>query len=148
MNQKQVAALKYLIYKSKDASELSKQVMVYLINQSMGFTKEVAISFLGGMYGYSDKEARGIVYGVHGMQSSNGSTHLDAMMKLANCNLNFSHHQGCYENETFNSGKSVSGTVWLSNHPYGHKTKKLIVLPTPEKRIIQKINLEKNGLYR
>ena len=147
MTEIQIAALKYLIAKSKDASELSKQVMFYLIDQSEGFSKEVAISFSGRTGDYSNEEAMDIVFGVHDMESSNGSTHLDALMKLSGCVFTFSQHGGHYKKGIFNA-RTTGGTVWLSKNNYGHNTNELIILPTPKKDEIQKINLKKNGLYK
>ena len=52
----QIAALKYMIFASKDGTDLSKRAMAFLIDQSEGLTKEVCLTLVADREGYTAEE--------------------------------------------------------------------------------------------
>lgn len=136
---KQIEALKYLVAKSKDGSDLAKRVIFFLIDQSQGLTEEVSISFIQDRGGFTREELSSVAHAVGSFTSSNGSTHLHALMSLMGAELNFSLHYGhCDELGAFSAEgmfgerpKNAPGhendrkmpcryTFWLSKNDYGH----------------------------
>jgi hypothetical protein len=78
----QINALKYLIFVSKDANKMTKQVCFALINASGKLTKPVR---------FPTKE-KSIAYGVHDMCSSDLDTHLTEILAVMGTDFNFDSH--------------------------------------------------------
>ena len=84
----QIAALKSIIYRSKDGNELAKQVMAFLIDSSEGLTKEVYLSLIPNR-GYDASEIIDASHGIHDMESENCSTHINTILCAMGSELNF-----------------------------------------------------------
>lgn len=162
---RQISALKYLIANSKDSKDILKQLLFYLIDGSNGLTEEVSLTLTEGQYGYTKESVNTAAYGLGNMTSCGGSTHLDAMMKLAGVELNFSVHYGHYEAGKLNTEGMFPGygdlapghendrenmplryTFWLARGSYGH-TGQGKPLVTPSLEELSAIDLKKTGLY-
>lgn len=136
---KQIAALKYLIAKSRDGSEMAKRVIFLLIDQSQGLAEEVSVTFTQDKDGYTQEEISNVAHAVGALSSSNGSTYMDELMKLMGAKLTFSLHYGHYDESGKYSTEGQFGerpqnapghendrkmpvryTFWLSMNDYGH----------------------------
>jgi hypothetical protein len=164
---KQIAALKYLIFKSKDGNELSKRVLAFLIDSSEGLTKDVCLSLVAGREGYGAEEIHGAADGAYNMQSCDGTTHLDQVFYVMGSELGFSYCYGDFDStradDPFNNdgqfagvplstvsrpglaaeGMPVRFTFWLSKGNYSRDAE--LVVATRED--LESINLKKPGLY-
>lgn len=87
--QEQVAALKYLIVKSKDAEESAKRLLIWMINHSRRLTKRVYVDINCERGKISTQKARSIINGVDAIKSGNGNTHLNEIMKAMGSQLGF-----------------------------------------------------------
>jgi len=108
--EKQIKALKYLVFKSKDAGPETKKACLALIDASQGLTKPVFFT------GYS----KDIYDGAHGIISGQGTTHLNQVMKVLGTEFVFSSHDGFFTAPgQFQSGSRIgekhTRTLWLSS---------------------------------
>ena len=164
---KQIAALRYMIFNAKNGTELSKRVLAFLIDQSEKLTKEICLTLVANREGYTADEISDAAYGVHGMKSCNGTTHLDQIFHVMGSKFGFSYHYGDYDpariDDPFNSAGQFAGcgvrsvtdpelvregmplryTFWLSKKNYSRQA--ALVIATREE--LEQINLEKPGLY-
>ena len=161
---KQLAALKYLITKSKHGNDAGKRLYWYLIDRSAGLTKEVCVTLTEGKEGYSTKEIQELARSLDGMTSSNGTTHLDAIMNAIGSNFSFNFHYGHFDrNGKFDTSGMFAGasvglvldpklarlnvplsyTFWLAPGFYSGSAKRIKV--TRQK--LETIDLSKPGLY-
>lgn len=77
---KQIAALKYLIFRSKDGANITKRLLAFLINHSMGLTRGVYVNLVGSLNGFSARTIQQAAFGLHDMQSCNGTTHIGQVL--------------------------------------------------------------------
>ena len=164
---KQIAALKYMIFRAKNENEISKRVLAFLIDQSEGLTKEVCISLVADREGYTAEEIRAAGHGVGSMESGNGSTHVHELLDAMGSELNFSVHYGDFDSsrsdDPFISDGQFAGwsrhqvtrpglvredmpmryTFWLSKKNYSRQA--TLVGATRQK--LEQIDLAKPGLY-
>ena len=164
---KQIAALRYMIFKAKDGTELSKRVLAFLIESSEGLTKDVCLSLVADREGYTRDEIRDAGQGVGGMASSNGTTHLDQILNVLGSELVFSVHYGDFDptrlDDPFNSDGQFAGwhfsqvsdagliregmplryTFWLSKESFSLQA----TLVVTTRAALEQINLERPGLY-
>lgn len=165
--QKQISALKYFIYKSKDCPDLTKRVVWYLIDQSAQLTEEVCLTLYADCLVWQRDEVEQAARGMHDLQSSNGTTHLHALLSLMGCDLDFSYHYGDYDptrsDDPFSSAGQFAGwdrskvqdddviregmplryTFWLARDSYS-RTAKLVF---PKRVELETIDLASPGLY-
>ena len=165
---KQIAALKYMIFKSKDGTELSKRVLAFLIDYSMGLTKEVCLTLMEGRDGYTAEEIDKAARGVGAMASSNCCTHVQELLHVMGSDFHFSVHYGDFDpgrtGDPFSSNGMFPGldvsqvprpelviegmplryTFWLAREYYSRKS--ALVVPTFEQ--LDRIDLKKSGLYQ
>ena len=164
---KQIAALKYMIFIAKNGTDLSKRVLAFLIDQSEELTKEVCLTLMADREGYTADEVNAAAHGMHGMESCNGTTHLDQILHAMGSEFSFSVHYGDFDpnrpDDPFNTDGMFAGcdrsqvtrlglilegmplryTFWLSKQEYSRQAK-LVVAVREE---LEQINLEKPGLY-
>jgi hypothetical protein len=131
----QINALKYLIFKSKDADLETKKICFALIDASERFTKPVY--FTSNM---SDES-----YGTHNMVSANGSTHLTEILQAMSTEFIFSTHQGFFASVgnfvcIMKNGEKNTLTIWLSNTRYDNSAVEI------KKEDVEKLEL-KDPLY-
>lgn len=165
VTEKQFTALKYLICVSEDGNDLMKRILVFLIDQSEGLTKEVCLTLQDGREGYSGEEIHKAA--INGMFSSNGNTHLNELMILMGSELDFSLHFGDFdptrEGDPFNTDgqfpgfpkESVAGgdeglvrkdmptryTFWLSRGSYSRDASPVVAT----RKKLEKIKLENSS---
>lgn len=166
--EKQIAALRYMIFNAKDGTELSKRVLAFLIESSERLTKEVCLSLVADREGYTADEISAAGYGVGNMESCNGTTHIDQILHAMGSELGVSVHYGDFDpartDDPFNSDGQFTGwdrsrvsrpgqiregmplryTFWLSKQDYSRQA--TLVVATREE--LEQINLKKPGLYR
>ena len=161
---KQFAALRYMIFNSTDGTELSRQILAFLIDQSKGLTKEVVLTLVAGREGYSALEINQAAYGVERMESCRCSTHTGELFKLMGSEFSFSVHYGGYDPSRAGDPFSSDGllkrpselrrlgatpevspryTFWLSRDQYSRKAKLVVA----NREVLERINLKKPGLY-
>ncbi len=119
ISQKQINALKYLIFKSEDARDWARKILLALIDASKGLTKPVY--FTGNL---------NEVY-MEDMFCTHHSTHLHEVVKLTGSKFKFSHHDGYFSctgkfKPCNHPKKGNLHTVWLSTEKYDKKAKKLV----------------------
>lgn len=127
INKKQVDALKYLILRSKDASELTKKILFFLLEQSNLLRKAVYTSVVETKDGFSKENAIETYNGVHDMKSSQAFTHLNEIMVAMGSDFLFYVHAGAYQadGEFKEYEKILSYTVWLSDKRYDGTAKRI-----------------------
>src|SRR3989344_7938377 len=141
---KQIKALKYLMFKSRDGNDLVKRILVFLINSSKELTEQVSVSLMEDREGYSRDEVGEVGHGLHDMISSNGSTHLNELMTAVGTELHFSSHFGHYNERAifetagqFSGGYPMRYTFWLAKRSYGHSG--VVTGLTASREILDKI---------
>ena len=148
---KQIASLKYLIFRSKIASVTAKQLVALLIDPSEKLTREVHITLNQDQNGYTEEEVRQIGRSVDTFNSCNCDTHLTQILHAMGAELGFSLHYGHYRGNSFDtSGQfdgsaSMSYTFWLAKEMYGrgYEGKEIFVA----REDIEAIDISKPGLY-
>src|SRR3989344_927969 len=164
----QIAALKYMIFASKDGTDLSKRAMAFLIDQSEGLTKEVCLTLVADREGYTAEEIDALMSGVSTMESSVRTTYLNELLLVTGSGFKFDIHYGdfdpCRSGDPFSCAGQFAGarvgsqvldpalaregmplryTLWLSKSRYSRQAA-LVVAGRNE---LEQINLEKPGLY-
>lgn len=162
----QIAALKYLIFNSKDGNDLVKQVMALLIDKSEGLTKSVCFSLVENREGYSAKEISDVAYSFGSMQSANCTTHIDQVLRAMDSELVFSVHYGDFDpnrKDKFSNDGQFEGldeslvatpgsvlkgmpmryTFWLAKSAFFLDAEHIEM----SKEALEEINLNKPGLY-
>ena len=155
----QIAALKYVIFKSKKDNDLAKRILALLLDKSEGLTKHVYITLQQDREGYSAEEVNAAAHAVDGMCSCNGNTHLNELLQIAGSALVVSLHYGDYpaggiKFSTRGQFTSVEGssdpplryTFWLEDDLYGRSRKTRTEIRT-DRGELEKIDLKKPGLY-
>lgn len=94
---KQVAALRFIIFKSREGTDLTKRILAYLIDQSHGLTKEVCLTLIEGRDGFAYDDIDQAARSLGPMQSLGGALHLPEIMKAMNCGMIFSVHYGDFD---------------------------------------------------
>jgi len=147
INDRQTDALRYLIFKSKDGTTISKQVLVFLVAKSRLFTQSVCMSLVADREGFTDDEIRDAAHGVDRMLSSVCNTHLGYVLDAMGTDFNFCIHYGDYDpnrhGDPFNCDGQFAGlavkqvndpglvrenlpmryTFWLATGVYSRKAK-------------------------
>ncbi len=91
---RQITALRYLIYRSTNGTELSKRILFLLIEASVNFTQEVCLTLVEDREGFTGTEIHEAALGLGAMQSSNCSTFLDQILIAMGSPFCFSVHYG------------------------------------------------------
>ena len=94
---KQIAALKYMIFNAEHGADLSKRVLAFLIDQSERLTKEVCLTLVADRERYTAEEIRNAGHEMGAMSSSNCTTHLAELLRVTGSELNFSYHYGDFD---------------------------------------------------
>lgn len=143
MNEWQMRALEDRIRHSKDATPFGKRVIIWLLRQTDGLTKPVALSMPAHFCGGSAREVQN---SAHDMLSTNGTTHLTQCVILRQTEMGLEHHSGRYRqpgeqlpiDRLVGDPKSGFGhfddgarTIWWSLFYYDHGAARL-ALPTIE----------------
>ncbi|MBI5045270.1 MAG: hypothetical protein HZC02_05070 [Candidatus Levybacteria bacterium] len=154
---KQIAALKYLIFHSKQGKPLSKQILAFLLDGSKNLTREVYVT-LWPISEYTPKEVRDSAIGIDAMKSPNGSTHLNEVMDAMGTEFGFDIHYGHFHEGDFITAGQFPGlpsrechpfglparyTFWCSPHRYSDTAEPLLVTRAE----LEAIDLKKPGLY-
>lgn len=85
----QISALRWIIFHSKDGNELTKRIMVFLIDSSERLTKEVYISLAPDREGYNTSEIIIASHNIHNMNSDNCSTHINTILRAMGSEFRF-----------------------------------------------------------
>jgi hypothetical protein len=162
ITEKQIAALRYLIFRAKPDNKLIKQVLVYLLEKSGGMREQVYLSLHQDREGYTGEEISRAAIALHAFESCNGNVHLDQIMIAMGTDFQFSTHYGHYETPggTFITKGLFPGapnrpddsrddplryTFWLAKGSYGRAGGEIEVRVS--RGDLEKINLDKPGLY-
>src|SRR3989344_7416148 len=164
---KQIAALKYMIFNAEHGADLSKRVLAFLIDQSERLTKEVCLTLVADRERYTAEEIRNAGHEMGAMSSSNCTTHLAELLRVTGSELNFSYHYGDFDptraEDKFNCDGQFAGhmesqvvhpglvrkgmplryTFWLSKENYSRQA----TLVVATRKELEQINLQKPGLY-
>lgn len=168
LTDKQISALRYLIFKSKDGNELTKKILAFLVEQSHGLSEEVCLTLVEDREGYTAEEIRDAAVGVDEMLSSNRRTHLHEILQAMGRNFRFCIHYGDYDptrdGDPFNSDGQFAGatkeqvggevnllregmpirfTFWCAKDFYS-RTAKLVKVT---REFLDQIDIAKPGLY-
>ena len=150
ISNKQIAALKYLIFNAKQTSNLAKQILAFLIDQSKGLTEEVYLTITVSE-NYTGKEIRRHALDMDNMFSCGSTTHLNEIMAAVGTDFCFSLHYGSFDgNGRFDtkgqfddSNVPLRYTFWCGKGFYS-KTAKATSISRVE---LESIDLKKPGLY-
>src|SRR3989338_5663853 len=99
---------------AKDGVELSKRILIFLIDQSEGLIKDVCLTLVADHNGYTAEEILKAAYGMGAMQGANGTTHLLELFCLMGEEIpKSSFHYGDYDpsrkGDPFNSAGMFAG---------------------------------------
>lgn len=154
MDKKQTAALKYMICMAKNEPELSKRVLLFLIDRSRGLTKEVCLSIAEGEFTADEISEAGI--GVGNMQSVSGTTHINQLLAVGGTKLSFSVHYGHIDPFKKGTGrlnttgqmseiaKPMRYTWWLADKYYSSRAR----LVRTDRSVLDVISLDKDGYFK
>ncbi len=136
---RQIKALKYLIWQSDEATGLTKQLLYFLIDASKGLLEPVSVSIFEGVDEFTSIDLEEITDGFIRITSSNCSFHQHALLTAMGSPLEFSQHYGHYEKNGIFSSEGQFGrtpqnapgheddrsmprrfTFWLAEQSYGH----------------------------
>ncbi|MBI3618539.1 hypothetical protein HY213_00715 [Candidatus Peregrinibacteria bacterium] len=135
LNDQQVAAIELLIAQSPDATEKTKQALIWLIRQTNNLARSVAASFR------PEQNGTEIGCGAHQMVSDGCTTHLSQRLGLTGTPMHVSHHAGRYMEGIFQSQTyDGSYTVWVSREGKFYDRNAEVLLPDME--AIEKICLD------
>lgn len=154
---KQIAALKYMIFISKDGREMAKKILFCLINKSERLTKDVYFTLTQKEDWLNREEVDRNARSVGAMQSVNCSTHLNEIMEVLGADLRFSVHYGHFSSVgSFNTeGMFPSAregdradapmryTFWLARKLYSRSATEVAV----SRAELDAIDLKEHGLY-
>ena len=141
----QIAALKWLILKSQDGTDLAKRAIWYLIDQSNGFQDEVCFSLEADREGFTGTEITKMAFAIEGMLSGNCSTHLDEILEAMVTGFSVSVHSGKFLSVPGDNPLDLTRyTFWLSRKLYSQEAK-LIRVTRPG---LESIDLVEPKLYR
>ncbi len=166
ITEKQIAALRYVIFKAKNGTELTKRILALLIEKSENMTKEVCVTLVEYREGYTKQEIDDAAHGLGAMKSCNCTTHINEIMHVLGSGFRFSVHYGDFDptrKKRFCSSGIFSGfpkdvvpmegltqeglpmryTFWLSKECCSEEA--TYVATTREE--LEKFNLGKSGLY-
>jgi hypothetical protein len=168
LQEEQIAALKYLIFRAKNGNcDLSKRILTLLIDKSERLTKDVCISLVDNREGYSGEEIENAAVGIDNMLSSLGTTHLDQILHAMNSAFSFRFHYGDYDSsrqdDPFNNDGQFPGwpkdkvqaeglvlegmptryTFWLSRVPYSRVAEAITI----SREELDQVDITKSGLY-
>jgi hypothetical protein len=130
-NGKQIAALKYILFKSLEQGNLFKQVVSTLLDHSKGLTRSVAIK-LEANKGYDRKELRQLYRDCSVATSCGCRTHINELVAITGSDLRFSYTEddtGCQLGFWTRRGMRKPRNIEVSRSK------------------LQKVDLSKPGLY-
>lgn len=168
MNSTQIAALKYLIFKSPNAGEMLKKLLALLIDRSENLQKEVCVTLVENEHGFTAEEIGVMARDMNGLHSCNGQTHLNECMALSGSGFTFSVHYGDFDASrepkdrlnndgqfegfptsqvvnprTLIAGTPLRYTFWLARENYSDSAESVTLV----RYEIDEIDLKKPGLY-
>ncbi|HEY4515039.1 MAG TPA: hypothetical protein VJJ22_02670 [Candidatus Paceibacterota bacterium] len=88
----QLEALEEFISLSKDATDFAKRVIMWLLQKTNGLTEQVFVFLPVEKYG--EKRVEEVQNGAHGMNSFNGSTHLNSFLHGMGSKFHLGHGYG------------------------------------------------------
>ncbi len=156
---RQIAAIKYLIFHAKEGSPLVKRILAFLLDQSQGLTKEVYLTLESGQ-DYTDDEVHENAVTMNGLQSVNCQTHLNEIMSAVGAGFEFSVHYGYFDKpghfSTLGQFAGLPGphfndplgiptryTFWCAYRSYSYTASPVLA----SRSELEAIDLEKPGLY-
>ena len=119
----QVAFLEFLIWKSKNASDIAKQYVIWLLRQCLARKENVCISL------NAEQQGELVGTGVHDMESGNGTTHITELFRLAGLPCVTSFHSGHFLKDEAPKGSGWY-TIWISDRDYARDS--TLLHPKPE----------------
>lgn len=112
INKKQLAALKYLIMKSSDSNEFVKKVCFFLLDESHLLDRTLTMR-INEDEKYSVEFLKQASYGIHDMNSSNGSTFLQEIFTAMDSPFSFGFNTGFLPNAD-DPNRKYYVNIWLS----------------------------------
>ncbi len=148
---RQLAAFKYLISQSRDASVLGKRLVLILLEKSERFTKEVCVTLESGLPekgGYLGSELDDMMESLCEMSSDAGSTHIDGLLAVLGVDFVFSSHDGVFKMNTEMSAperrrESTCYTFWLAKKLYSRDAIRVFI----DRKEFEWVDLTRPGLY-
>lgn len=164
---KQIAALRYLIFRSKIENVAIKRILSCLIDNSDKLTKGVCLTLIEDREGYNANEIEAIIRDLSAMESATGTTHINEILYAMGSNLKFSTHYGDFDptrvGDPFNNDGQFTGfdrtqvsrddlirqgmplryTIWFAKENYSPHA----ALVTINREQMEQIDIKKPGLY-
>lgn len=128
LSESQMQLLCDKIRQSNDATPLAKQVVLWMLKQTQGMTKPVALGFPGILHKIGCQTA----IGVHDMNSCNGGTFLHEFLKKMNTTLFFSSYGGIFLHASGKQQKSRKAYIILISNQWCLSGKETILKYDPE----------------
>jgi hypothetical protein len=129
---RQIAALKYLVFHSKEIGNTCKRVIATLLDESAGLTKPVKIRFEANTQGFSEKELLALFHDFSVATSCGCKTYLNELLSIAGNDLHFSYGGSLVDYEC---------GLWRRK---GKKEPRVIEVTRSE---LDQIDLSRPGLY-
>lgn len=166
--EKQIAALKYLIYKAEVRDPRVKQIFGLLIDESKGLTEEVCLTLTEGADGYSAEEIDEIAHSQSQLVSANGTALISEVLQAMGSDFQISVHYGNFDPnrkkrpldtsgmfsgydrsqvddpDLLKEGMPMRYTFWVAKGFYSRSAR--LVKATRE--MIENVDLNRPGLYK
>lgn len=115
---RQMKELEKLVFSSRDAEELGKKLLVWMLRKSENLTRPVRMTLIDPAEGREGlMKSHVAAYAAHDMNSLNGSTHIDFILGAMGSPMCFSSHSGSYLNGELNP-RAGGATTWLAIDHY------------------------------
>jgi len=156
MTDRQVAALRYMIFNAQNGTDGMKKILSLLIDKSEGFEKEV-FTTLTESEEFTGDEIHEDAASMAAMQSSNCTTHLNQLFLLMDTDFQFSVHYGHMaqggefdttgqfpgspDHPTHTGDEPVRYMFWLARTPYSTSANRVSI----SRQEIDHVDLSKPG---
>lgn len=141
MKEKQIAALKFFVFKSRLSKDFAKRIFAFLLDASKGLTEGVCICLEPDENGYSDEAIFKAAWDSNGLRHQDGDVHVDHLLACAGSDFTY-FFQGGYDHRRKKQTGSRVYTFWLANWREGKDAK---VIPVTKEQL-EAINVESEDL--
>ncbi|MEK7611911.1 MAG: hypothetical protein AAB407_01045 [Patescibacteria group bacterium] len=128
--------LEQIIIASEDATDYAKRLFVWLLRETNHFTRRVAVSLRNAAVG--EQLVNEVRQSARAIMGCYGTTDLFRKIGIYGTQMNFTHHQGCFNAEGFDMMED-GHTFWYT---FIYHDSRATVLPLPSQEVLEAISLE------
>ncbi len=144
----QISALKFMVFNCSQVDDLTKRIIVTLIDNSNGLRRGVRLTLEHRRDGYFESQIMDAASCMHNMLSLNGTFHLNEIVAATGSPLSFCYHNGSFGDPHRHRGPGRVGayTFWLERHNRKAFSRR-VRLVRVTKEGLEGINITDSGLY-